>query len=50
MNPYNIIALILAIAGTAVNVMGTVRRHSAAQSLGTFLVMISVVMALVNEI
>ena len=50
MNPYTIVALILAAAGTAVNIMGFAKRHSAAQSLGTFIVMIAVALAVINQI
>lgn len=50
MNPYTIVALILAAAGTAVNTVGFVKRNSAAQSLGTFIVMIAVALAVINQI
>ena len=49
MNPSIFIA-IGAVAGTAVNIVGAVKRHSAAQSLGTFIVMIAVALAVINQI
>ena len=50
MTLYTIVALILAAAGTAVNIVGFAQRHSAAQSLGTFIVMIAVTLAVINQI
>ena len=50
MTLYTIVALILAAAGTAVNIVGFVKRHGAAQSLGTFIVMIAVALAVINQI
>lgn len=50
MTLYTIVALILAAAGAAVNIVGFVKRHSAAQSLCTFIVMIAVAMAVINQI
>lgn len=35
---------------TTVNIVGFVKRHGAAQSLGTFIVMIAVALALINQI
>ena len=50
MTLYTIVALILAAAGTAANIVGFVKRHSAAQSLGTFIMMIAVALAVINQI
>ena len=50
MTLYTIVALILAAAGTAVNIVGFVKRHSAAQRFGTFIVMIAVALAVKNQI
>lgn len=50
MTLYTIVALILAAVCTAVNIVGFVKRHSAAKSLRTFIVMIAVSMAVINQI
>ena len=50
MTLYTILALNLAAAGTAVNSVGVVMRHGAAQSVGTFIGMIAVALAVINQI
>lgn len=50
MTLYDILALILAVAGTAVNIVGTVKRHGVAQRLGLFIAMIAVALAVMSQI
>ena len=50
MTPLTIIALVLALAGTAINIIGGIKKHSSLQDLGTLIVIISVAMAVINKI
>jgi len=50
MNPYTIVALILAIAGITLGIVGYVKRHTAVQGIGLLIAMIAFALEVINQI